>query len=125
MALSNTPPKRPPGTPNRRVTPSARFPTRSSNGRCSGRRSSWWREKNSASPLLALHCNPQHLETRLSQQRTRSHERACGKLPREQLHIGGVEPIPQRNIRRIDLHPYQVVHGHAGLAENGLEAVEQ
>ncbi len=25
----------------------------------------------------------------------------------------------------MDLHPYQVVHGHAGFAENGLKAVEQ
>src|ERR1039458_8788216 len=53
MVLSNTPPKRPPDTPNPRVTLSAHFRTRRSSERCCGRRSSWWRERNSGRLVTA------------------------------------------------------------------------
>src|ERR1700686_2970370 len=97
---------------------SAVSPTAKSNERCCGPRNSWWRGRNSSRPSNR---NSHHLEPSTHQQLSRADESPRRQVFREALQIGSVETFPERDIRRVHLHPNQIIHTHIRLAEHRLE----
>src|SRR3981081_235827 len=100
----------------------AASPIAKSSELCCGPRNSWWQEKNRSRPSDS---DAQHFEPYRVQQLPGADESPRRQFFREALEISSIETFPKRNVRRIDLHPNQIIHTHIRLAENCLETVEQ
>src|SRR5579864_9154461 len=109
-------------TPGWREMQSAGSPTVKSSEPCCGLRNSWSQERNSSG---SFYRHSQHLEPPAFQQLPRTDKSPRRQLFREALQIGSIKTFPERNIRRVHLHPDQIIHGHIRLAENRLETVKQ
>jgi hypothetical protein len=61
----------------------------------------------------------------VAQQRAGTDEGSRREIPCEALDVRGIETLPQGNIRRKDLPPHQIIHGHPLLGKDRREPLEQ
>jgi hypothetical protein len=82
--------------------------------------------RREASVCLVADGDGLQLEMAAAQQRGRSDEFARGQvLGSEVGAVDSVEFVEEREVRAGNLHVDQIVHGHTGLLESGLDLIEQ